>query len=190
MPVLSDKQIADNAKWGGWSTKTDIAIAVAIALAESGGRTDAVNDRNTNGSTDYGLWQINSVHGYDPKTLLTATGNASAAFAVYKKQGWQAWSVYNHRTYLVYMPRGNAAVDGTGGPVITGEGQDAGISRLDVLQKQLGFLVDGHNWMRVAMFLAGLFILTVGVFKLTGDGKMSPVSKAGLMAVVTKGRAK
>jgi hypothetical protein len=37
-------------------------LGVAIVLAESGGRTDAVSGVNLNGTRDYGLWQINSVH--------------------------------------------------------------------------------------------------------------------------------
>ena len=36
-------------------------ILRAIAIVESGGKTDATN-RNSNGSVDYGMMQINSIH--------------------------------------------------------------------------------------------------------------------------------
>lgn len=171
MPVLTDNQIASNAKWGGWSSQGEIAIAVAVALAESGGRSDAVSPPNRNGTVDYGLWQVNSVHGYDPKSLLVPTQNATAAHAVYRAQGWKAWSVYNSGKYLIYMTRGRAAAGwaiGVGDGPISGEGVDPGLSRLDVLQKQLSFFTDGRTYIRLAMFLAGLFLLIVGVFKTTG----------------------
>ena len=67
-----------------------------IALRESGGRAHINNaGLNKNGSVDYGLWQINSVHGYDPNKLYNPLYNAKAAVAVYKKQGPRAWATYN-----------------------------------------------------------------------------------------------
>src|SRR6059058_3063884 len=72
MPKLSAAQIAGIVKYQGGSTvssfatslknpDTDGPVFVAIALAESGGNSDATHT-NANGSTDYGLWQINSIH--------------------------------------------------------------------------------------------------------------------------------
>ena len=40
---------------------------LAIMAAESGCNPLAVNTANTDGSTDTGLMQINSVHGLDPR---------------------------------------------------------------------------------------------------------------------------
>jgi hypothetical protein len=56
-------------------------IAAAIALAESGGNPNA-SHTNANGTTDVGLWQINSSHGSAATT--DPVGNARAAVAIYQ----------------------------------------------------------------------------------------------------------
>jgi hypothetical protein len=87
-------------------------IAAAIAMAESSGNTQAV-DHDSNGSTDYGLWQINSVHGYDPARLLNDPNyNAKAALAVYQSSGWGAWTTYTSGAYLKYLAGAKASVSG------------------------------------------------------------------------------
>jgi hypothetical protein len=84
-------------------------VMAAIAMAESGGQVGATNQDN-NGTTDYGLWQINSSHGYDPSQLTSdPLYNARAAVAVYKSQGFTAWSTYNNGAYQQFL--GNAASD-------------------------------------------------------------------------------
>lgn len=67
------------------------STASAIALAESGGDPSAVNG-NSNGSTDRGLWQVNSVHGslstFDP------LANARAAVSISSNgANWKPWCV-------------------------------------------------------------------------------------------------
>jgi len=66
----------------------EIHTAVAVAYAESGGDPFAVNN-NSDGSTDFGLWQINSVHNFEG--LFNPVVNAEAAFDVWSRQGWTAW---------------------------------------------------------------------------------------------------
>ena len=64
-------------------------LAAQVATAESGGVPTAEN-HNTNGSTDRGLWQINSVHGALSTTNVLA--NAKAAVKISKEgSGWQQW---------------------------------------------------------------------------------------------------
>ena len=83
-----------------------VAVAVAIALAESSGHPAATN-HNTNGSFDFGLWQINTVHG----ALLTTgawcvpADNAAMAHTVWTRAGgsWTPWSTYN--SGLPHPPR-------------------------------------------------------------------------------------
>lgn len=78
----------------------------AIALAESSGRMDAQDD-DSNGTVDLGLWQINSIHGYDPNQLVNnANYNTKAAIAVLNSQGLGAWSTYNSGAYKKYLPGG------------------------------------------------------------------------------------
>ncbi|MFL5910761.1 MAG: hypothetical protein ACJ768_09375 [Gaiellaceae bacterium] len=76
-------------------------MAAAIALAESGGRTDATN-HNTNGSTDRGAWQINSVHGALSTYDLDA--NAKAAIKISSNGlNWQPWSTYQNGAFRRFL---------------------------------------------------------------------------------------
>jgi hypothetical protein len=75
----------------------------AIAMAESHGRSDAANYANSDGSTDRGLWQINSVHGYVPASSFNPLSNARQAVSVYNSQGLGAWTTYQSGAYLPYM---------------------------------------------------------------------------------------
>ena len=72
-------------------------MAAEIAMAESSGQQNAT-DNNTNGSTDRGYWQINSIHGalstYDP------AGNARAAVQLSGNgTDWSPWVTYNTGAY-------------------------------------------------------------------------------------------
>ena|SRR3990167_1686241 len=74
-------------------------VMIAIAKAESGLNPLAVN-RNTNGTRDRGIFQINSVHGDDDLEMFDVDKNLIAARAVYDKQGITAWSSFNNGAYL------------------------------------------------------------------------------------------
>lgn len=104
MSNLSSAQIYAAAKAGGF-TASESVIATAIALAESSGNPSATH-HNSNGSTDYGLWQINSVHGDLLKTgdWRDPATNARMAHTVYMSQGWHAWSTYNSGAYSSHLP--------------------------------------------------------------------------------------
>ena len=84
--------------------------AGAIAKAESGLCVRAVNTSNSNGSTDRGLFQINSIHGYSPSCLYNASCNTKAAITIYHQRGnWRPWSVYKNRRYRRYLNEAQAA---------------------------------------------------------------------------------
>lgn len=87
----------------------------AIAMAESSGNIGATN-QNTNGSTDRGLWQINSVHSqFDPNRLLTdPLYNARAAVAIEKSSGLGAWTTYTSGAYKQFLGKPDL-VQGYGG---------------------------------------------------------------------------
>ena len=104
-PVTSQNQNTLAELWiqAGGSPKL-ANIMAAIAMAESSGNPQAV-DHDSNGSTDYGLWQINSVHDYDPNKLLNSPlYNAQAAVAVYNSQGLGAWTTYTNGAYKQFLP--------------------------------------------------------------------------------------
>lgn len=82
--------------------------AVAVALAESGGKLTAIN-HDSNGSTDYGPWQVNSINGGSTADYNIGT-NAKNAVSVYNSQGWGAWSTYKNGKWKTFYFQGlNAA---------------------------------------------------------------------------------
>jgi surface antigen len=104
MTILHANQVTSIASQAGFSGG-DLQIAVAIAFAESSFDTAATNSDN-NGSKDYGLWQINSTHGYDSALLLSSPQyNANAAFRIYTQSGrnFTAWTTYNSGAYRQYL---------------------------------------------------------------------------------------
>lgn len=69
-------------------------IAAEIAMAESGGRADAISPTN-----DFGLWQINGSHG--SLATLNPVGNARAAVIVSGNgSNWSAWTTYRTGAYI------------------------------------------------------------------------------------------
>lgn len=86
----------------------NVDVAMAVMQAESG--CNPIRDNaglNRDGSVDYGLFQVNSVHaamvGGDLEKLRDPATNVRIAFAVYSGSGWRAWSVFNSGSYLRYM---------------------------------------------------------------------------------------
>lgn len=71
----------------------DKSTAAAIALAESKGDPSA-EDRDSNGTVDRGLWQINSVHG--ALSTFDIEDNAKAAVQIAKESGFGAWVTYKN----------------------------------------------------------------------------------------------
>jgi hypothetical protein len=68
--------------------------AMKIAQCESSLRPDATHT-NSNGSVDCGLFQINSIHGYDCEELKDVEFNVKIAKKLYDKSGWQPWVCRN-----------------------------------------------------------------------------------------------
>ncbi len=182
MAVLSDSQIAGLAKSAGFPPD-QIATAVAVALAESGGKTDALNTANRNGTWDAGIWQVNSIHGYSQTSLFDPGTNAAAAFKIWSAAGrrWTPWSVYNNGRYRTYIPRGtiaagnpSSAPPGNAPPVATPvAGSDSPFTGL----------ISGGLWLRLGTFLLGGFLLLLGLARMTGIGSVAvKVAKMGVKA--------
>jgi hypothetical protein len=95
--MVTDAQRHQLARQAGWSP-SDAITATAISIAEnSSGNPAAISGRNTNGTFDLGLWQINSAHWPQfggQQALIDPWRNAQAAFAIFGRQGWCAWSTY------------------------------------------------------------------------------------------------
>jgi Lysozyme like domain len=108
--VLSDAAIVKLLRAQGFRG-VDLAIGLAVALAESGGRVGIVSPPNRGGTVDRDLLQINSSHTqFDAKRLVTDPAyNAAAARAVWNAQGWSGWSTYKNGRFIKFWDRGVAA---------------------------------------------------------------------------------
>lgn len=112
--TLTPAQIGFYARQVGFSGRS-LVIAIAIALAESGGTVGAINTANSNGTTDRGLWQINSVHSqYNASRLLTdPTYNAQAAWQISSGgTNWFPWATYTNGRYQRFLNDAQQAVQG------------------------------------------------------------------------------
>lgn len=106
---MTPVEVARVAAAAGWRGNA-LVVAVAVALAESGGNPNA--HALTSREDSRGLWQINirahpeyaSAQLYDPKV------NAQAAHTIWVKSGWGPWSTHNSGAYLLHMPTAEAAV--------------------------------------------------------------------------------
>lgn len=187
---------------GRWDDQ-NATVAMAVALAESGGKPGAVG-HNTNGSSDWGLWQIND-HAHPE--LFTASNwadpsaNADMAFKVWQQSGgkWSAWSTYNSGKYQMYMGRAQTAIrnrDANGyatwladydNKVFTANGYASTSSFIagfasnnplgDILTL-IGKIFSPKTWISVGILLAGsVMLLLVGWQLLKGDQLVNKVTK-------------
>lgn len=123
MSTLSREKIRELASNAGFKGN-DLDIAVAVALAESGGNPDAFNGKGKDES--YGLWQINMygdlkkdrLHKFEkfnvfqPMDLLIPRANASAAYEIFRGSGWGAWTTYTSGAYKQFLNGGGTPVPG------------------------------------------------------------------------------
>lgn len=102
------QQLAANAGFSG----DDLATAVAIALAESGGNPSDYNPESAaaggtpQGQGSYGLWQIYlKMHPeFAGQNLFDPQTNANAAFSVYSRRGgFSDWTTYNTGAYQGFL---------------------------------------------------------------------------------------
>lgn len=94
----------------------DLVRAVAVAYAESRNDPNAVGT-NTDGSRDYGLWQINSVHSPPVPAIFNPEVNANYAYSIFAQRDftWFPWYAYynpftGERRSDQYMAQARAAV--------------------------------------------------------------------------------
>ena len=92
-----------------------LAMAIAVALAESSGNPNATN-YDSNGTVDRGVWQINSVHvQYSASCDYDPTCAAGAAFAISAGgTNWGAWVTYQHGAEIVFLPETTAYAEAQG----------------------------------------------------------------------------
>ena len=198
--TLSASEIADVAAAAGFDKSKDmLTTAVAVALAESSGRTAAVSSTGC----CHGLWQINTeVHPYSKAQMQDPAQNAAAAWSI-SKQGttWKPWSAYTNKSYLMFMPTAKAAVRTTpkGAGNVQTEILDAlietdtnpvstiaDIAQYPEMVRQ--WLSDRNNIMRIAKVAMGIALVIAGAVIV-----MKPALEnvaGGAVGIVTKGLTK
>lgn len=86
----------------------DENIALAVMQAESGCNPYADNTGlNSDGTTDKGLMQINSIHVTSgligDQERFIPESNIRAAYAIYQGNSWNAWSSYNSGKHIKFL---------------------------------------------------------------------------------------
>src|SRR5690242_19203494 len=76
----------------------------AIGMAESSGRTNALNNRPGH-EYSVGIWQVNlfAHPEYTAARMQDPLENARAALAIYRREGLQAWGSYTDGRYRQYL---------------------------------------------------------------------------------------
>src|SRR6266536_739721 len=122
---LNDRQIAEHVTRGGF-TGQDRVIAVAVVLAESGGRTDARGDVtlvNATWGPSIGLFQIRSLNAErgtgrtrDELANPDPATNARHAHQVFLEAGarWTPWSTFNNGSHRQFLDRARRALNDSG----------------------------------------------------------------------------
>ncbi len=107
---LTISQITALAAGAGFSGD-DLATAVAVAMAESGGNPQAYNPEKSAGAAQgqgsFGLWQVYlAAHPeFAGVNLLDPQTNALAAYSIYSAAGdsFAPWSTYKSGAYMAYL---------------------------------------------------------------------------------------
>lgn len=206
MAKLSARQIFALARDAGFSQGQAVTMT-AIALAESGGETTAVNRSNSNGTIDVGLWQINSVHGYSESAMKDPFQNAKAAKAIHARQSYGAWTVYKKGTYNKYLPEALKAAPSGGTSIssilsglrtlasagddvagaVPGQlaeltGAKAAMGALDLVARAGTWITNPQNWLRIVYVVVG-GALVVGALVMVTKPIWEPGVKMGAKAV-------
>ena len=71
----------------------DYEDAMTILSCENKGLNPlAINDANSNGSIDVGIFQINSIHGFTVEEMQDWKANVDFAHKLFERGGWYQWS--------------------------------------------------------------------------------------------------
>jgi hypothetical protein len=206
------KQAAAGTKYAtsAWAT-----LMAAIAMAESAGNEDAVNNADNGGTqSSYGLWQISTgTHSPPAANWNDPTENAHLAIGKLNSQGLGAWGTYTSGAYRQYLS-GSGASPGTL-PTTPDSPASAETASLDVfnplsvaggitsLAKSIGdigsvfnavlhdveWLFVPSHWIRVGAFAFGVGALIPGTWALmqAGSGKQGDIVLALGIGLVTFG---
>lgn len=170
----------------------DVVVATAIALAESGGDTQAHNPDASTRDDSYGLWQVNMYGGLGPDRrrefnltadtdLFDPQTNARVAWGIFHNVGndFSPWTTYTSGDYKTHMAAARAGWDNKRKPAEGAGGgeeqtEDTGIIALAnaaiAIARAVGgaaiWLANPENWGRVALVGTGGALL-IGALVIT-----------------------
>ena len=168
MATLTMRQIGSYCYKAGFTTKAKLSTAIAVAWAESSGRTDVVNRLGCTG-----LFQIYvKVHIRNHPTWTTAAmkqpyNNAKAAYTLSSGgTNWRPWEAYTKGMHKKYMgpatkaAREVIATKGAGGTKATPPPPGPSLAKtLATAASQIGYVERGNNrtkyWTELAPRLQG-----------------------------------
>lgn len=82
-------------------------VALAIQRAENPRGACEIYHYNSDGTLDWGYFQINTVHltrvGLNLRDLLDCRANIDFAYQLYQERGFQPWSTYNNGAYRRFL---------------------------------------------------------------------------------------
>jgi hypothetical protein len=218
MPALTPAQIAGVVKYGMQNTgsfvdtvtfpnpDTSGPVFVAIALVESSGIPDNIGGPNSNGSHDYGLWQINDKAHPD---IINPSNNEwkipqrnyEMAVRVYVNAGnkFTPWSTYKSGLYATRMVEATEAWQHPDLSAHTASAiTDTTNTVVDVASgvgDLISALTKSSTWIRVGMGAAGVVLVLVVVAALMKShlpGPLGTITRAAkaskaVPAAVTEG---
>ncbi len=96
-------------------------VALAIQAAENVKGACEAYHYNTDGTLDWGYFQINTVHltrrGVNLRDLLDCKANIDFAYQLYKEEGFQPWTTYTNGEYRRFIDDFNLASRGNSTPI-------------------------------------------------------------------------
>ncbi len=166
-PIATGK--VDRRDGNGKGRRSELHVAIAIALAESGGLRKAENP-----SGAVGLWQI-CCTGDD--ALKDPETNARAAWNKYVGAGYsfKPWTTFNNGQYLLNLPQAFIGVRNThrDRPAFTGGGtgtvHDVIAFGADVGQNLgtfFAWITSGETWIRLGEMIAGGLLVAFALYLL------------------------
>lgn len=175
----------------------DRVIASAVALAESTGNAHAIHS-NTNGTADYGGWQINSVHKelFSQYDWTIPGDNGHMAYSVWQGAGgkWTPWNTYpnaanlqmnvaiaNIKSFGVKNPDSDS-----GAPYLASladilsnavgqaaENSIPGVSSLNDIGNALQKIMNPKNWASVGFILLGGLLIIIIAYKMLASEELN-----------------
>jgi len=192
-------------------------IAAAIAMAESGGNPNDLNDNPGTGDLSYGLWQINMIGSMGPsrramyglsknEDLFNPVINARVMSAIsHQGQNFTAWSTYKDGKYNQYLttsvawvpvptPFGTVPVPTSPGDVagaVTGGLSDAvgaAVSAGNAVVSTGKWVSNPRNWVRVGYVIGGSVLVIVGLGHMLSQTGAGQAVVSGTKKVVSTGK--